>query len=455
MVHLSHVYKTYSPNRHVLKNIKVNINKGDFTFVMGPSGAGKTTLFRLITGFQVPTSGSIQVNGFQLDSMNASQVPQFRRTIGVVFQDFKLLEDRSVFENVSLPLRIIGCHKWEIMERVEAILRKVGLHKQGKEYPSYLSGGEKQRVAIARAMVHEPNLIIADEPTGNLDWKKSEEIMQMFIDANKRGTTLVIATHDQDIVKRAPKKKILNIENGKIFEIGKKKTCGKYFEPLKGNWVKHIVTQLSSVVILIATYSAAIFIILSSTNIKNIFHLWGKVNQLTIYIKQGAPEKNIQELKSAVEGNEFVKKVKIVSSQEAAQQFSQKFEKLKASAVLGGKLGKFFPTALHVELNESMVYGTESMTLDHFAKNTQAEYPIVSDVSYGKIWLAKYLSVIKGMETLSWVLAGIILLASLFVSSNVIKTLLFTRKEEIEILEFIGASPFWIYSPHIINCLVS
>ncbi|MCB0379400.1 MAG: cell division ATP-binding protein FtsE [Bdellovibrionales bacterium] len=232
MVKLSHVYKTYSPDIHVLKNVELNIKPGEFVFVVGPSGAGKTTLFRLITGFDTPTSGSIEINGFAVNTLNKTQIAKFRQSIGVVFQDFKLLNDRNVFENVSLPLRIQGKHKFEIIEHTDQILKKVGLSKKAKEYPVYLSGGEKQRVAIARALVHQPKLLIADEPTGNLDWKLSDEIMNLFSEINNRGTTVFIATHDQNLIKNTVKKKIINIEAGQVFQSGDKHPCGQYFKPL-------------------------------------------------------------------------------------------------------------------------------------------------------------------------------------------------------------------------------
>ncbi len=233
MVQLSHVYKTYRDNNHILKNLKLDILKSEFVYLMGPSGAGKTTLFRIMTGFEKATSGQVIVNDFNLDKINNKEISQFRRTIGVVFQDFKLLYDRTVFENVALPLQILGFHQWDICEKVEKIVASVGLAQQINENPIHLSGGEKQRVAIARALVHEPKLIIADEPTGNLDWKMSEEIMELFRTANKKGTTVIIATHDHNLVEKSNQKRVIKIDNGQIYESGEEQPCGQYFKPLK------------------------------------------------------------------------------------------------------------------------------------------------------------------------------------------------------------------------------
>lgn len=217
MIHFHHVYKTYAGPIHALKNVTIDIQKGDFVFITGPSGAGKTTLFKLLAAYDKPTSGKIQVADYRLDEITAKEVPFFRRKIGVVFQDFKLLKDYTLLENVELPLKILGMNPSESKKRVLDILDLVGLKDRHDYFPEQISGGEKQRVAIARALIHEPEILIADEPTGNLDPKLSQEIMELFERINAQGTTLFVATHDHDMVKRKNKKHVI-IKDGMLVE---------------------------------------------------------------------------------------------------------------------------------------------------------------------------------------------------------------------------------------------
>ncbi len=215
MIRFNHVYKTYPGPVHALRDIDLEISKGEFVFLTGSSGAGKTTLFRMISGFDRASSGDVRVSGYDLGSIRANEVPYFRRKIGVVFQDFRLLKGRSVFENVALPLEVRGERTSYIQKRVDEVLDQVGLSYKRAQFPEQVSGGEQQRVAIARALVHQPGILIADEPTGNLDARLSEEIMDLLEKVNAQGTTVFVATHDLELVKRRSKR-CVEIRNGSI-----------------------------------------------------------------------------------------------------------------------------------------------------------------------------------------------------------------------------------------------
>ena len=215
MITFSHVYKTYPGPTHALRDVSVEIQKGEFLFLTGPSGAGKTTLFRMISAFDKPSSGSVQIAGHDIAAMTAGQVPFFRRKIGVVFQDFRLLRGRTVFDNVALPLEIRNERALSLVRRVDEMLENVGLAYKKKNFIEQLSGGEQQRVAIARALIHQPGVLIADEPTGNLDPNMSEEIMDLLDRVNAQGTTVFVATHDLDLVKKRSRR-VVQIRGGQI-----------------------------------------------------------------------------------------------------------------------------------------------------------------------------------------------------------------------------------------------
>ena len=219
MIKLSHVSKRYPNGHEALKDVSFDLAAGEMAFLEGHSGAGKSTLFKLITRIEKPTSGQIMVDNQNLSRMRASKVPGLRREIGVIFQDHKLLFDRSVFDNVALPLIVIGMPYDEIQKRVRAALGKVGLHGKEKQYPITLSGGEQQRVGIARAVINRPNILLADEPTGNLDEALSDEIIDIFADFNQVGVTVLIATHDMRQVERLNKRTI-RLANGELVGSG-------------------------------------------------------------------------------------------------------------------------------------------------------------------------------------------------------------------------------------------
>lgn len=215
MIQFFHVYKYYLKGSAALEDINIQIDKGEFVFITGPSGAGKTTLLKLIFLAELPSKGQIIINGYNITRLKKSAVPYLRRNIGVVFQDFKLLPDRTVFDNVSLTLTVRGIAKKEVKKRVWETLRMVGLQHKLTAYPLRLSGGEQQRVSIARALVNEPAILLADEPTGNLDPDLTKDIMKLFEEINIRGTTVVVASHDKHLIS-AYNKRVITLEHGRI-----------------------------------------------------------------------------------------------------------------------------------------------------------------------------------------------------------------------------------------------
>lgn len=219
MIEFSHLYKSYDKKIHALKDITIKIDSGEFVFLTGPSGAGKSTFFKMITGYDCPTSGKITVGHFDLNAIKERDLSSYRKKLGIVFQDFKLLPDRTVYENVCLPLVIQKHHETFIKKRVCEVLDLVGLSEKTDQFPEYLSGGEQQRTAIARAIIHQPGVLIADEPTGNLDPEMSGKIIDVFEKVCAQGTTVVIATHDHDLVKRKNKRTI-ELNNGSVVRAG-------------------------------------------------------------------------------------------------------------------------------------------------------------------------------------------------------------------------------------------
>ncbi len=215
MIDFTHVFKRYPGGFDALRDINLHVEAGEMAFITGHSGAGKSTLLRLITAIERPTRGEAAVNGKDLTKLPRRRIPYFRREIGVVFQDHKLLFDRTVYDNVALPLIVTGADDKEIPKRVRAALEMVGLLDKERMLPVTLSGGEQQRVGIARAVVNKPPLLLADEPTGNLDSKLSDEILDLFLDFHHHGVTVLIATHDLHLIDRA-RQRVIELDHGEL-----------------------------------------------------------------------------------------------------------------------------------------------------------------------------------------------------------------------------------------------
>ena len=217
MIKLEHVSKSYTAGIPALNDVSLDIEEGEFVFIVGDSGSGKSTLIKLLLKELEPTEGTITINNKKLNKIKRRQIPKFRRNIGVVFQDFRLLKDRNIYDNVAFAQKVIGESNRSIKKNVPSMLSMVGLAAKYRSYPRQLSGGEQQRVAIARALINEPKILLADEPTGNLDPKTSEEIMKLLEEINSRGTTVVVVTHNLEIVK-AMNKRVITMKKGVVVE---------------------------------------------------------------------------------------------------------------------------------------------------------------------------------------------------------------------------------------------
>ena len=219
MIVFDNVVKTYDTGTEALRGVSMEIQDGEFVFLVGPSGSGKSTIIKLITGELHPTSGCVEVNGYHLEKIKKREIPFLRRTVGVVFQDFRLIPNKTVYENVAFAMRVIGAREKEIRKRVPYILELVGLEDKGRRHPGELSGGEQQRVAIARALINNPSMIIADEPTGNLDPERSFEIMLLLEEINNLGTTVLVVTHEKELVEQFTKR-VIAIDGGLVVSDG-------------------------------------------------------------------------------------------------------------------------------------------------------------------------------------------------------------------------------------------
>ena len=219
MIQFTDVVKSYTEGNTALNGVSLQIEDGEFVFLVGPSGSGKSTIMKIITGELRPTSGQVHVNGYNLESIRKRDIPYLRRTLGVVFQDFRLIPNMTVYDNVAYAMRVIGAREAEIKERVPYVMDLVGLTGKERRRPTEMSGGEQQRLAIARALVNNPSTIIADEPTGNLDPARSFELMSLLQEINNLGTTVLVVTHEQELVRRFDKR-VIAIDDGMVISDG-------------------------------------------------------------------------------------------------------------------------------------------------------------------------------------------------------------------------------------------
>jgi cell division transport system ATP-binding protein len=218
VIRFTNVYKAYPNGALALKDVSFRVNRGEFVFLTGHSGAGKSTIMKLLFAEQKPSGGEVRVSGYNVSTLKVDEIPKLRRRLGIVFQDFRLLEDRTAVENVAFALEVTGARRDTIAARVTRVLTQVGLAAKGQAYPRELSGGEQQRVAIARALVNEPAILVADEPTGNLDERATRGVFQLLRDINAGGTVIVMATHDLDLVRQTSYRTIELRDGGLVYD---------------------------------------------------------------------------------------------------------------------------------------------------------------------------------------------------------------------------------------------
>lgn len=238
MIEFKNVSKTYDNGTHALTDVSLTINDGEFVFIVGASGAGKSTFLKIIMREQVPNSGSVIINNFNLNRLKKKDIPKFRRTMGIVFQDFRLIPNMTVYDNVAFAMRVIGAKEKDIRKRVPYVLSLVGLTSKARQLPTQLSGGEQQRVALARALVNNAGIIIADEPTGNIDPEMSYEIVDLLNHINANGTTIVMVTHEHELVRRF-NHRVVTIEHGQVVS----DTAERYRAELKAEEVAEVVEE--------------------------------------------------------------------------------------------------------------------------------------------------------------------------------------------------------------------
>ena len=236
MIEFQGVYKTYGTGSHALNDVNLHIDDGEFAFIVGASGAGKSTFLKLIMREETPTAGEVIVNGYRLSRLRRKQIPYFRRTMGIVFQDFRLINTMTVYDNVAFSMRVIGKTKREIRRRVPHVLQLLDLQDKSDRYPLELSGGEQQRVGLARALVNNPALIIADEPTGNVDPQMSHDIVELLTRINEKGTTVLMVTHEHDLVRQFDHRIITLSEGQIVSDTGHKEAPPQNLVRLGGEW---------------------------------------------------------------------------------------------------------------------------------------------------------------------------------------------------------------------------
>lgn len=442
MIEMKDVMKKYSNGTTAIRNLSIVIEQGEFVYVVGPSGAGKSTFIKLMYREEKASKGTLNVAGHDLIAIKNREVPYLRREIGVVFQDYKLLPRKTVYENVAYAMQVIGRKPRDIKKRVMEVLDLVGLKHKVRVFPSELSGGEQQRVSIARAIVNTPKVLIADEPTGNLDPENSWEIMKLLDRINAQGTTVVMATHNSTIVNTI-RHRVIAIENGRIIRDqaeGNMDTMIRTFfrhllesiKSLKRNgWMT--VASVSAVTITLTLVGVFMAVIMNATKLAQ--DIEGNVD-VSVFVDIGTKDEEMKKLEKELNDLDHVKKV----------EFSSKEQELKKIQNEMGDSWKLFEGDNNPLYDVYVVSATDPSYTKQVAEEA-ADLKNVSRSDYGGASSDRIFQIAGAVRTWGLVAAALLLFVAMFLISNTIRITILSRQREIQIMRLVGAKNGYIRWP--------
>ncbi len=450
MVEIKNVLKRYPNNTVALNNINLKINKGDFVFIVGPSGSGKTTLLKLIMKEEDVNTGEIIVNGFCVSSLNRRKIPYLRRSLGVVFQDFRLLSNKTVYENIAFAMQIIGSSPKDIRRQVPMSLGLVGLSKKANCYPDELSGGEKQRVALARAIVNNPSLLLADEPTGNLDPENSWEIMKLLSEINHMGTTVVIATHEEKIVD-SMRKRVIALEKGVLSETKRKEIIAMKVRTYKYlikegfiNTFRNKLMSIASINIVIASLVVLGIFLLMSINLNYNTKMLMEQPEIEVFCNINLDDQQVNNIETVIKKDTFIKNYRKITKNEAYEKAKELLGNSKE--ILDGIDAEFLPVSFKLTLQN--ISSTRDVAKRYNKLNG------VSKARYSEKEINLLINAFYWTRLLSIILAALFFVCAMFIISNTIKLAVYARRKEINIMKYIGATDWFIRWPFIIEGII-
>ena len=441
MIETHHLSKFYSRGLYALRDLSLTIAKGEFVFLAGPSGAGKSTFLRLLLMQERPSEGEIFVNGDSLNGLSRREIQEHRRGIGFVFQDFKLISTRTVLENVSFVSQVLGEPSAQRRRRAFQVLKWVGLQHRMHAYPLDLSGGEQQRVAIARALVNDPGLLLADEPTGNLDPDLSLEIMNLLREVNAGGTTVLVATHDRELIRLV----------GPPHDYARRRAGGRsrmraLGYALREGWASLWRGRGSSAIAIVAIALAIIVLgslLLVTWNVERLLAQWTSATELSVYLRDEATSEQRGAIEAVIDDSGVADGREYVSKVDALARFRREFAELASLAT--GFDDNPFPASVEVLVRPD---AENDGRADALVRQVTM-LPGVADVRYDREWLARIASGLSAVSGIGFALAMLMALAAAVTVASVVRLGLQARRNEIEIMQLVGSPIAFIRGPFV------